>query len=440
MAEVGNYFRSFFWKKPFCYIQRLKWQKVQPLYISKVPVIFHLERRINMRRKGLLALAAVLSFSAVQPVFAADWQSGNKLIAHAFGEVDNKIETNSKEAFINAWENGFRVVEGDFTYTSDGVLVLRHDFEKDGSYARLDIPTTGDVVMDSQTFMNSPIIFTQTPLRAVDLIALMSEYPDMYLVTDTKDTDKATVQKQFGDIVKIANNLGCPEVLDRIIPQLYNKGMIDWIREIHPFENWIFTLYLYNNPDYTDIANFCKTKGIQTVTLHIDRATQENVSKLKAQGLYVYAHTTNRYLTMKNLMAVGVDGIYTDRIKPYELPWIGLENSRKLTEQAYTVGGTETTLQTLDIFGKAYAPLRQMADLGKKFSAEYDMTAKTLNLTTGRKLTSIGNELLMDHSGKLVTEKADFKLLVNNKATAIQCYLVDGEVYAPVEDILNIVK
>ena len=34
-----------------------------------------------MRRKGLLALAAVLSFSAVQPVFAADWQSGNKLIA-----------------------------------------------------------------------------------------------------------------------------------------------------------------------------------------------------------------------------------------------------------------------------------------------------------------------------------------------------------------------
>ena len=76
-----------------------------------------------MKGKGLtaLAMAIMLGVSAVQPVWAADWQKGNTLIAHAFGEVNNKIETNSKEAFINAWENGFRVVEGDFTYTSDGI-------------------------------------------------------------------------------------------------------------------------------------------------------------------------------------------------------------------------------------------------------------------------------------------------------------------------------
>ena len=392
------------------------------------------------KRLAAFGLAAVLAISAVQPAFAADWQSGNKLIAHAFGEVDNKIETNSKEAFINAWENGFRVVEGDFTYTSDGVLVLRHDFEKDGSYARLDIPTTGDVVMDSQTYMNSPIIFEQTPLRAVDLLYLMAEYPDMYLVTDTKDTDKATVQRQFRDIVNIAKNIGHPEVLNRIIPQLYNKGMIDWIREIHPFENWIFTLYLYNNPDYNDIANFCKTKGIQTVTLHVDRATKENVSKLKAKGLKVYAHTTNRYLTMKNLLNAGVDGIYTDRIKPYELPWIGLENPRKLTEQAVTVDGKETTLTTLDIFGKAYAPLRQLTKTGKGFSAAFDKEAGTLNLQTSRVFTSLGNEMLMNDSGRLITEKVDFKLLVNGKESSIQCYFVDGEVFAPVEAILALVQ
>lgn len=395
-----------------------------------------------MKGKSLtaLAMAIMLGVSAVQPVWAADWQSGNKLIAHAFGEVDNKIETNSKEAFINAWENGFRVVEGDFTYTSDGVLVLRHDFEKDGSYARLDIPTTGDVVMDSETYMNSPIIFTQTPLRAVDLMYLMLEYPDMYLVTDTKDTDKATVQKQFRDLVGIAKNMGHPELLQRVIPQLYNKGMVDWIREIHPFENWIFTLYLYNDPDYDDIAKYCVDKGIQTVTLHIDRATKENVGKLKAKGLYVYAHTTNRYLTMKNMLDVGVDGIYTDRIKPYELPWIGVENSRKTAEQLFVVDGTELTLTTLEIFGRPHAPLRQMAAAGKKFSAEYDREKGTLNLMTGRKLTSLGNEMLLDDSGRLVTKKADFKLLVNNRETNIQCYLVDGEVYAPVEDILKIVQ
>ena len=47
------------------------------------------------KRLTALALAAMLVVSAVQPAFAADWQSGNKLIAHALGEVDNKIETNS---------------------------------------------------------------------------------------------------------------------------------------------------------------------------------------------------------------------------------------------------------------------------------------------------------------------------------------------------------
>ena len=395
-----------------------------------------------MKGKRLTAvlLTAVVALSAVQPVLAADWQSGNRLIAHAFGEVDNKIETNSKEAFINAWENGFRVVEGDFTYTSDGVLVLRHDFEKDGSYARLDIPTTGDKVMDSQTFMNSPIIFEQTPLRAVDLMYLMAEYPDMYLVTDTKDTDKAIVQKQFRDLVGIAKNIGHPEVLDRIIPQLYNKGMIDWIREIHPFENWIFTLYLYNNPDYDDIANYCTTKGIQTVTLHIDRATAANVGKLKAKGLKVYAHTTNRYLTMKNLLAVGVDGIYTDRIKPYELPWIGQENPRKLVEKTVTVGTKEVTLTTMDIFGKVYAPLRQLAKTGKGFSATYNKEGATLNLQTGKAFTTLGNEMLMNNSGKLITEKVDFKLLVNGKDSGIQCYYVDGEVYAPVDAMLPFIN
>ena len=392
------------------------------------------------KRLTAFALAAVLAVSAVQPALAADWQSGNRLIAHAFGEVDNKIETNSKEAFINAWENGFRVVEGDFTYTSDGVLVLRHDFEKDGSYARLEIKTDQDKVMDSQTYLNTPIIFTQTPMRAVDLMYLMVEYPDMYLVTDTKDTDQATVQKQFRDIVNIAKNIGHPEVLDRIIPQLYNKEMIKWIKAIHPFENWIFTLYLYNNPDYDDIANYCKANGIQPVTLHVDRATRENVCKLNAKGLKVYAHSTNSYQIMISQLIAGVDGIYSDRIKPYELPWIGLENPRKLTEQTVTAGGKENTLTTFDIFGKDHAPLRQLAQLGKRFSADYDRASNTLRIQTGRVFQSLGNELLMDDSGRLITEKADFRLLVNDKENRMQFYYVDGEVYAPVEEILALVQ
>lgn len=392
------------------------------------------------KRIAAFALTLVLGASAAQPALAADWQSKNPLIAHALGEADGKIETNSKEAFLTSWQNGFRAVEADFTYTSDGTLVVRHDFEKNGSYYRLEIKPSGSLVMDTKTFTSTPAVYEQTPMTAVDLLYLMQEYPDMYLITDTKTTDKAQVQRQFRDLVNIANNIGSPEILSRIIPQLYNKEMLSWIKEIYPFENWIFTLYLYANPNYDDIANFCAANGIDTVTLHIDRAKKENISKLKAKGLKVYAHTVNRYRIFEDALAAGVDGIYTDRIKPYELSWVGLTNSIQTTEQTVTVKGKEAKLTTLAIFGTPYAPLRQMAQLGKRFSAEYKKDAGTLNLTVGKTLTTMGNEMLMDHSGHLVTKKTDFKLLIGGKESGIQCFYVDGEVYAPVEQILALLQ
>ncbi|MFR5717431.1 MAG: glycerophosphodiester phosphodiesterase family protein [Anaerotignum faecicola] len=386
------------------------------------------------KRIAAFALALVLGASAAQPALAADWQSKNPLIAHALGEADGKIETNSKEAFLTSWQNGFRAVEADFTYTSDGPASTTCGY-RSSSKNRL-----STLVMDTKTFTSTPAVYEQTPMTAVDLLYLMQEYPDMYLITDTKTTDKAQVQRQFRDLVNIANNIGSPEILSRIIPQLYNKEMLRWIKEIYPFENWIFTLYLYANPNYDDIANFCAANGIDTVTLHIDRAKKENISKLKAKGLKVYAHTVNRYRIFEDALAAGVDGIYTDRIKPYELSWVGLTNSIRTTEQTVTVKGKEAKLTTLAIFGTPYAPLRQMAQLGKRFSAEYKKDAGTLNLTVGKTLTTMGNEMLMDHSGHLVTKKTDFKLLIGGKESGIQCFYVDGEVYAPVEQILALLQ
>ena len=81
-----------------------------------------------------------------------------------------------------------------------------------------------------------------------------------------------------------------------------------------------------------------------------------------------------------------------------------------------------------------------MAQLGKRFSAEYKKDAGTLNLTVGKTLTTMGNEMLMDHSGHLVTKKADSKLLIGGKESGIQCFYVDGEVYAPVEQILALLQ
>lgn len=57
------------------------------------------------------------------------WYEENKLVAHALGAIEDKKETNSKEAFIHSWENGYKVMEADFNFTSDGILVVRCKFK-----------------------------------------------------------------------------------------------------------------------------------------------------------------------------------------------------------------------------------------------------------------------------------------------------------------------
>lgn len=324
-------------------------------------------------------------------------------------------------------------MEADFTYTSDGVLVVRHDFDVDGSYYRLEIEPDGPLVMDSQAYRDKKAIFELTPITAVDLLGLMAEYTDVILITDTKETDEATVKRQFQELKDIAGNIGAPEVLDRIVPQIYNEEMLGWIRKIHPFRQWIYTLYLTPDPDYAEIAAFCKENGVDTVTIKQADISKQVTDTFHKQQIKVYTHTVNRYKQAQELLDAGVDGIYTDSIMPYELEWIGQEKPRKTERKSIAVGGKTLTFTTLEIMGEVHVPLREMARVGNGFSAEYNREAKTLNITPWRIFHNLGNEIGIDTSGRLITEKADFRLLCNGADTGITCYMVDGEVFVPLE-------
>ena len=51
-------------------------------------------------------------------------------IAHALGAIDDKVYTNSLEAFQHNYDLGFRVFEADLEYTSDDEIVLIHSWER----------------------------------------------------------------------------------------------------------------------------------------------------------------------------------------------------------------------------------------------------------------------------------------------------------------------
>ncbi|MBM6829877.1 hypothetical protein H9X85_10015 [Anaerotignum lactatifermentans] len=400
---------------------------------------------MKTKRLSAMAMAAMLGvlLAPGRAAYAAEagWTAENPLIAHALGEYDGKIETNSKEAFIASWENGYRVLEADFIYTSDNALAVRHDFDKDGSYYRLEIRPSGSLEMSSQAFQQNPIIYEQTPMMAADLLYLMAEYQDVYLVTDTKDTDEATVKKQFADLKKIAENIGHPEVLDRIIPQIYNESMLTWVKSVYDFPQWIYTLYQAGTVDYAETAQFCADHNIGVVTIEKSKVTAQIVETFRAKGIQVYAHTVNRYLQFEDLLVMGVSGIYTDSIKPYELDWVGLSNSRSIVQKQVKLKNSEFTLDTIDIMGVEYVRLRDfaamMSSAGGGFSAVYSPDSDTLALKSSGKFTTLGNELLLTDSDHLITQKADNLLTYNGDAVTMQGYTVDGDLFYPLQELLR---
>jgi len=390
-------------------------------------------------------VALVLGISLAFPlnVFAQEkkWYEGNPLVAHALGEVDGRTETNCKEAFENSWANGIRVVEADFSITKDGALVVRHDFDQNSYYIAEQKVLGGSTEMTLERFQNEKINYRYTSLTAAQLIQLLNEYPDMYLVTDTKATDLGIVKKQFGLFAEMAKNLGREDVLERVIPQIYNEGMYDVIQGTYPYKNYIYTLYQTQNPDYEKIGSFCVAKGIDVVTINHEVVNPNNIKKLTGKGLHVYAHTLNRLLDYQVMLNYGVTGIYTDTLKPWDLESIG-KKQEIYTNQTLQVGETKKQIETITIFGQTHLPLREMAAMLKgsemEFFATYQDAKKGIVLKKGEGTVFLGNEILRSVEKKGVIQKMKNALYLEENQVLKTGYFVDGEVYYRPEDLAEV--
>ncbi|MFI3252803.1 MAG: phosphatidylinositol-specific phospholipase C/glycerophosphodiester phosphodiesterase family protein [Eubacteriales bacterium] len=247
------------------------------------------------------------------------WHQHYNLIAHALGDIEGRIETNSKEAFLSSYAKGIRVMEADLQLTSDDVLVVRHDFEQISYYNLEQKVYDGDTDMDLARFISEKINYKYTPLTAEDLIALLIEYDDVFWVTDTKDTDPEIIEKQFSQLVELVKETEDETLFDRIIVQIYQEEMLLLINEIYPFSNWIFTLYQIEDPDIEQIATFCQDNAIDVVTMPYNTITLEKSTILQEQGLKVYTHSLNRLWDVMYAQYAGIDGIYSDILTQEDL-------------------------------------------------------------------------------------------------------------------------
>lgn len=268
---------------------------------------------------GAIVLLLVLTLGGKEKQPATGF-AAHRVVAHAMGGIHNYTYTNTLDAFIANYEQGTRVFEADLLLTSDDKLVARHEWTANmskllGQQAVLPAAKQG-IVLNYADVMSSPILELYSPLDIDKIMDLMVIYPDAYIVTDTKELEPELVTKQFQLIVEAAEKRE-PALLQRIVPQIYSRDMLDVVNRVYAFPDVIFTLYQTQDSDEV-VIDFASQTGVD-ITMPTVRATKSFVRKLKNAGARVYVHTVNDEKEISELSRMGVDGFYTDFVSEDDL-------------------------------------------------------------------------------------------------------------------------
>lgn len=253
---------------------------------------------------ALLAIVLALSSCAASPGEKNADSERPQLIAHAGGAIWGYRYTNSLEAINTAYANGFRYIELDFELTSDGSVVLIHDWEAMGERMLF-----SEGVRTSSEFLSAPTFMGLTLLDAAGLKKWMESHEDAYIISDVKASHNAAVLR------KLRDELG--DASARIIPQIYSLDEYDAVTSLG-FENVILTVYRMGI-DERELSEFVGTHKLWALTAAYSRLTEE---LLQAAGdIPVYAHTVNTLGDFESWRLKGLSGIYTDYFIPDHWPY-----------------------------------------------------------------------------------------------------------------------
>ena len=256
---------------------------------------------------------------------AEDILAGACTIVHGMGQLRNVTVLNCREGFEHYYALGARVFEVDLRMTSDGQVVLRHDWRAgwQSGISELMIPTF-------DKFISTPILNEYTPMSFRDLLLLMEEYPDICIVTDTKFTDAEVVTAQFSAMLDDAHALGLSYLFDRMVIQVYSPLMFRVVDHLGHFPHYIYTLYAEGFDRSEDALRkrlaFCQENGIHGITMWSYWWDAHYAHITEAYGVRCYVHTVNDAAEASALLRSGVSAVYTDSLIPDDLqgvndPW-----------------------------------------------------------------------------------------------------------------------
>lgn len=275
-----------------------------------------------------------------QAELASLWFNQYHVVAHAMGSIDQYPYTNSLEAFYANYEKGTRVFEVDFGLTSDQHLVLTHGW-LEHKQQRLGMLQADALPMSLQEFKEQKIYGQYTPLDVKDLMNLMHQYPDIYVILDwgkQLDWDEEAKVDHIFDIEQlIALNQQLinefkqedETLLQRVIPQIYYEDHYYRLHEVYPFKHYIYTLYKnYDKTNARKVMQFITKNKIDVVTSNLygkqamitsEIKRQINLDRTTKASMAVFLHTINNLEEAKKYMEEGYKGMYSDGLSEADM-------------------------------------------------------------------------------------------------------------------------
>lgn len=133
----------------------------------------------------------------------------------------------------------------------------------------------------------------------------------MFLVTDTKeDRSIDIILAEFGEIRRAAGKVNI-EILNRVVPQIYNPEMLQLVQSVWDWPSIIYTLYQSPQTPEEVIDFIREHDEIHGVTMWPGAATDEFIAELKKLDRVIYCHTINNFGEAFALCSRGVHGLYT---------------------------------------------------------------------------------------------------------------------------------
>lgn len=205
---------------------------------------------------------------------------------------------NCEEVTLANIEAGYRYIELDFLYTSDGELVCSHRFEF-GGYSLENRPTY-------EEFIHIPLNGGYTGLTLQGLVSLLKAHGDFKVIFDTKESDAVSVLRTVQSAC-IRENV---DFYERFIVQLYSREDYLALKGEGFCEFW-FTNYKACYSSEKIEKYFGDDDRVTTIVLSARDWAQKRPFNLPS-GKKIAVFTVNDVNYICFLGARGVDFIYTD--------------------------------------------------------------------------------------------------------------------------------